>query len=95
MQGFGNPQVTFAVESMLDEMDAGTEIITGFCCTGENFNPQINQAWKTDIVPEVIPTGFHTDMCQAYDSMIRVGDMADIIIPFHDPAMAAKEKIPE
>lgn len=83
------------IQSVAVETDAGTAIITGFCCTAENFEPQVNQAWKTTVVPEVIPPGFHTDMVQAYDSMIRVRDMADIVIPFHDPKTAEKDKIPE
>lgn len=49
----------------------------------------------TDRVPEVIPPGIHTDMFQAYESALRVKNLADIIISMHDAMMAGKEKIPE
>ena len=57
--------------------------------------PQLNQAWKTDIVPDVIPPGIHTDMLQAYESTMRVKELADILIPIHDPIMGTKKQIPE
>ena len=83
------------IQSVAVSTDAGLAIITGFCCTLENFSTPGNQAWVTDVVPEVIPPGFHTDMRQAYESAVRVKEMADIIIPFHDPKMTAKKQIPE
>jgi len=82
-------------QSVAISTSAGVVIITGFCCTQENFVPQKNQAWVTDRVPEVIPPGIHTDMLQAYESTKRVKNLADIIIPFHDPVMATKKRIPE
>lgn len=82
-------------QSVAVSTSAGVAIITGFCCTQENFVPQKNQAWVTDRIPEVIPPGIHTDMLQAYESALRVKNLADIIIPMHDPIMAGKEKIPE
>jgi hypothetical protein len=48
----------------------------------------------TDRIPEVIPPGIHTDMLQAYESALRVKNLADIIIPMHDPIMAGKKDIP-
>jgi N-acyl homoserine lactone hydrolase len=76
---------------------AGTAIITGFCCLQENFQPEMGpkSAYVTDIMPEVVPPGIHTDMLKAYESMVRIKTMADILIPFHDPIMAAKKVIPE
>ena len=44
---------------------------------------------------EVIPPGIHLDMPQAYNSAKRVADLADILIPMHDPIMTAKRQIPE
>ena len=83
------------IQSVAVKTDAGLAVVTGFCCTLENFSPRVNEAWVTDIVPDVIPPGFHTDMQQAYESAVRVKEMADIIIPFHDPKMTAKKQIPE
>ena len=82
-------------QSVAVTTSAGTAIIPGFCCTLENFTPQKNQAWVTERVPEVIPPGIHTDMLQAYESALRVKNLADIIIPFHDPVMGTKKRIPE
>ncbi len=89
------PGHTPGCQSVAVSTSAGVAIITGFCCTRENFAPQKNQAWVTDRIPEVIPPGIHTDMLQAYESAVRVKKLADIIIPMHDPTMAGKEKIPE
>lgn len=83
----GNQSVAVSTES-------GLAIITGFCCTPENFYPQKSQARVTDRTPEVIPPGIHTDMLQAYASAVRVKKTADIIIPMHDPLMAKKKRIP-
>jgi len=82
-------------QSVAVSTSAGLAIITGFCCIQENFMPQLNQAWKTDIVPDVIPPGIHTDMLQAYESTMRVKELADILIPIHDPIMGTKKQIPE
>ena len=82
-------------QSVAVSTDAGTAVITGFCCTGENFSIQEGSAWVSDKKPEVIPSGLHTDMLAAYESAVRVKRIADIIIPFHDPVMANKTQIPE
>ena len=82
-------------QSVAVSTSAGVAIITGFCCIQENFVPQKNQAWVTDIAPEVIPPGIHTNMLQAYESTMRVKDLADIIIPFHDPLIGTKKQIPD
>jgi N-acyl homoserine lactone hydrolase len=88
------PGHTPGCQSVAVSTNAGVAIITGFCCTQENFVPQKSQAWMTDRIPEVIPPGIHTDMLQAYESALRVKNLADIIIPMHDPIMTGKEKIP-
>ncbi len=89
------PGHTPGCQSVAVSTSAGVAVITGFCCTQENFVPQKSPAWVTDRVPEVIPPGIHTDMLQAYESALRVKNLADIIVPMHDPIMAGKEKIPE
>jgi len=88
------PGHTPGIQSVAVSTDSGQAIITGFCCTLENFYPQKSQAWVTDRTPEVIPPGIHTDMLQAYESAVRVKKMAEIIIPIHDPVMTEKAKIP-
>lgn len=53
------------------------------------------QPWVPDRVPGVVPPGIHTDMLQAYESMLRVKNVADVIIPFHDPFSPAQMQITE
>ncbi|MBI5581552.1 MAG: N-acyl homoserine lactonase family protein [Deltaproteobacteria bacterium] len=73
----------------------GWTVITGFCCLAESFAPQKSPAWVTDRVPVVVPPGIHTDMLQAYESMLKVKNFADVIIPFHDPFSPARVRIAE
>lgn len=74
----------------------GKAVISGFCSIMENFNPP--EDVKTKVSPfasyPVIAPGIHTDLFEAYESVLRVKQVADIIIPLHDPDMAAKEQIP-
>lgn len=74
----------------------GLAVITGFCCIRENFDSEKLKEgpWQTDKRPEVIPPGIHYNLFEAYDSALRVGDMADILIPFHDPEMCSRKSIP-
>lgn len=88
------PGHTPGTQSVAVETAAGLAVITGFCCVNENFQPQETGAWKTDRPCQVIPPGIHTDMVQSYESLLRVKEMADIIIPFHDPGLEGKECIP-
>ena len=89
------PGHTPGTQSVAVETAAGLAVITGFCCVAENFEPKEAGAWKTELPPEVIPPGIHTDMVQAYESALRVKKMADIIIPIHDPGLQEKDCIPE
>jgi N-acyl homoserine lactone hydrolase len=81
-------------QSVAVETTAGTAIITGFCCTKENFQTDAKAAWVSAVEPEVIPPGIHLDMVQAYESAKRVKEEADIIIPFHDPSNETITSIP-
>jgi len=74
----------------------GKAVISGFCSIMENFNPP--EDVKTKVSPfasyPVIAPGIHTDLFQAYESVLRVKQVADIIIPLHDPDMAERDHIP-
>jgi len=72
-------------QSVAIKTEKGTAIITGFCCINENF---IEGVWP------VTPPGIHANATQAYDSMLRVKEIADIIIPLHESTFAKKEAIP-
>ncbi len=69
----------------------GKAIITGFCVIAENFNPS-KEVRAMEM--EVIPPGTVVNSYQAYDMMLQVRDMADILIPLHEPAYASVDSIP-
>jgi len=63
------------------ETSKGKAIITGLCCNAENFPTSGG----------VIAPGVHLDVIQAYDSMNRIKEAADIVISIHD-LESGKEK---
>ena len=68
----------------------GTAIISGLCTIRENFDPPPLIAKTT---PVIVP-GMHTNVFDAYDSVLRIKEMADIIVPNHDPEYQQKSHIP-
>lgn len=73
------------------DTEKGRAVITGFCVIQENFDPP--PAIK-GMEMEVIPPGTLVNAYEAYDIMQRVRDMADILIPLHEPRFAALKTIP-
>jgi len=68
----------------------GKAAITGFCVIDDNFNPPPEiKAMEM----EVIPPGTHVDVYEAYDIMLTVKGMADILIPLHEPKFASVETV--
>lgn len=64
---------------------SGTAAITGFCVIKDNFFPPKQvRAMEMD----VIPPGTLVNANDAYDIMIQVKAMADILLPLHEPAFA-------
>jgi glyoxylase-like metal-dependent hydrolase (beta-lactamase superfamily II) len=59
----------------------GLAVITGFCCMQENFNPP--EEFKKKGYPFTL-NGSHINAQELYDSMVRVIDLADIILPCHE-----------
>jgi len=66
----------------INETDQG--VITGFCCNDKNF-PTTGPA---------IAPGVHIDLTEAYDSIQKIKQMADILIPLHDLSIGRKKSIP-
>ncbi len=62
----------------------GKAIITGLCCNAENFPTGGG----------IIAPGVHLDVIQAYESMKRIREAADIIIPIHDLEIGKMKVIP-
>ncbi|TKB27537.1 N-acyl homoserine lactonase family protein [Desulfopila sp. IMCC35006] len=69
----------------------GKAVITGFCVIRENFEPP-REVRAMEM--EVIPPGTLVNACAAYDIMLKIKEMADILLPLHEPSFAAVEAIP-
>ncbi len=77
--------------TVLINTEKGKAAITGFCLIMENFNPPPKiRAMEM----EVIPPGTVVNVYEAYDIVLKVRDMADIILPLHEPAFASIDTIP-
>lgn len=77
--------------TVLIDTPSGLAAITGFCVIMENFEPP-KQIKAMEM--EVIPPGTPVNVYEAYDIMMRVKGMADILLPLHEPSFASKETIP-
>jgi glyoxylase-like metal-dependent hydrolase (beta-lactamase superfamily II) len=67
----------------------GRAIITGFCSIRENFDPPPP---LKSLVPVICP-GIHLNAVQAYESLWRVKNQANIILPMHEPGLVGAECI--
>jgi glyoxylase-like metal-dependent hydrolase (beta-lactamase superfamily II) len=88
---FLTPGHSLGGQSVGVETSQGLALITGFCCTCENFFPTPEASAKGF---KIVAPGIHTDMLKAYDSVLRVKQMANIIIPLHDPKFLEVDRIP-
>jgi len=83
-------------QAVIVDTAEGKAVISGFCSIMENFFPP--EDVKTAVTPfasyPVIAPGIHTNLFQAYESVLKVKQVADIIIPLHDPDMAERNQIP-
>lgn len=77
-------------QSVVVETTKGKAIITGFCCIDDNFLAPVG---GENQLPFVIP-GIFIDARQIYNSMMKVKQLADIIIPLHSAQAAKADKIP-
>ena len=66
-------------------------MITGFCVIEENFFPP-KQIRAMEMA--VIPPGTPVNTYRAYDIMEEIKDLADILIPLHEPRFASLDTIP-
>jgi len=68
----------------------GKAIISGFCAIRENFEPpeEVREMWP------VVPPGQHTNAIDAYDSVLLIKGLADILLPQHDPSFLGGKVIP-
>ncbi len=77
--------------TVLIETEKGKAAISGFCVIMENFRPPVEiKAMEMD----VIPPGTHLNVYESYDIMLKIKEMADILLPLHEPAFASIKEIP-
>ncbi len=72
----------------------GLTVITGFCVIQANFEPvptDVHQ-WgpPASLLRAFTIPGMNMNPMQAYDSMLRVMKLADILIPIHEPNIKLK-----
>jgi N-acyl homoserine lactone hydrolase len=90
------PGHTPGCQAVIVDTVEGKAVISGFCSIMENFYPP--EDVKERVTPfasyPVIAPGIHTDLFQAYQSVLKVKEVADIVVPMHDPEMAERDQIP-
>ncbi len=71
-------------------------VIAGFCCINDNFYPpkHLRESSLMAGQPVIVP-GIHVDPVKAFESLLYLKGLADIIIPSHEPEMANKAVIPD
>ncbi len=85
------PGHTPGTQSVAIDTAKGLAVITGFCCISANFEPPVELKARG---MQIITPGIHTNTLQAYDSIVRVRQIADIILPSHDVSFLNKDRIP-
>jgi glyoxylase-like metal-dependent hydrolase (beta-lactamase superfamily II) len=80
-----SPGHTPGGQSVVVNSAGGKAVITGLCCNAQNFPPGGG----------IIAPGVLLDAIQAYDSMKRIQEVADILIPIHELEVGKKRVIPE
>jgi len=77
--------------TVLINTSQGKAAVTGFCTILDNFFPPKEiRAMEMD----VIPPGTHVNVYNSYDILLKVKEMADILLPLHEPKFAVVDTIP-
>jgi len=79
------PGHTVGGQSVVVNTKAGRAVITGFCCNDQNF----------PTTGPLVPPGVHLNLIDAYESLYKVKEIADILIPLHDLAVGRHQNIPD
>jgi glyoxylase-like metal-dependent hydrolase (beta-lactamase superfamily II) len=76
--------------TVLVDTPKGKAAVTGFCIIKENlYPPKEIRAMEM----EVIPPGTHINAYEAYDILLKVKNMADLLLPLHEPEFASVDTI--
>jgi glyoxylase-like metal-dependent hydrolase (beta-lactamase superfamily II) len=65
----------------------GKTVIPGLCSIKDNFDPPKE---IRAFFPEAMTPGIHTNAVQAYESIIKIKKMADLVLPLHEPSLKEK-----
>jgi len=90
------PGHTPGCQAVSIETSQGRAVISGFCSIKENFFPSGNNkgaAASNDNASVIVP-GIHYDTDLAYQSITAIKEMADIVLPVHEPDMMSIVSIP-
>lgn len=90
------PGHTPGCQAVSVETEAGRAVIAGFCCIKENFFPSedIQERVSPFAGYPIIVPGIHFDVMQAYESVLKAKELADIVLPLHEPEIMNMEGIP-
>lgn len=73
----------------------GKAIISGFCSCKETFYPPMPRLqWGKDLLGPVVAPGIFVDAIMAYDAVLKIKGLADILLPMHDVAIFDMKTIP-
>ena len=84
------PGHTAGGQSVVIKTAKGKVVISGLCTIRENFEPPpvVRQTMP------VIAPGIHINVIQAYENVLKVKNMADIVIAIHDAEYLEKATVP-
>ena len=68
----------------------GSAVIDGLCGMHETFNPPDAVKGRLPVIPSMI----HVDLQQCFDSLLRIKQTADVIIPLHDVRFSYVDVLP-
>jgi glyoxylase-like metal-dependent hydrolase (beta-lactamase superfamily II) len=72
-------------QSVVVDTAEGKAVITGFCCNDQNFPAS----------GPCVPCGVHLNLIDAYNSLHRAREEADILLPLHDLNVGRRRTIPD
>jgi len=90
------PGHTPGCQSVVVDTVKGKAFITGCCTIMDNFTTEKDSKKRVSPFathPAIAP-GIHTNLFDAYESVIKISRLADIIIPMHDSELSLRKTLP-
>jgi glyoxylase-like metal-dependent hydrolase (beta-lactamase superfamily II) len=91
------PGHTPGCQAVAVDTEAGCAVISGFCSTMDNFFPaeDIRETVSPFAGYPVTIPGIHYNAFEAYQSILEIKALADIVLPVHEPGLMTVDTIPE